>query len=357
MKFVHIADMHFDSPFTNLSTNNNLGDIRRLEQRKVFKKVIDYIEKNNITYLFIAGDFYEHDYIKKSTIEYINSLFSKIENTKIFITPGNHDPYIKGSYYEKFNWNENVHICKSKFEIVNEPEVDIYMTAFTDFYMNRSPIEDISIENPNKTNILITHCDLNGSRDDEGFCYNSISENKIKALKFNYVAMGHIHRSNFEKDKNIIYPGSTISFGFDELGDHGMVVGEINNGILSTNFIKLDDRIFTKSEISVDNFSNKEELIEYINEIELNENIMYEIVLIGNRKFDINPREILKLLDNKNILKIKDNTQIGYNIEEISKEKNLKGIFVKEVIKKYNEGKYTEEQVKKAIEIGLSTML
>ena len=38
MKFVHIADMHFDTPFKSLSAKENLGEIRRLEQRKVFKE-------------------------------------------------------------------------------------------------------------------------------------------------------------------------------------------------------------------------------------------------------------------------------------------------------------------------------
>ena len=72
MKFVHIADMHFDSPFIKLSDKGILGDLRRLEQRKVFKKVIEYIEQEQIEYLFIAGDLYEHKYVKQSTIEYIN---------------------------------------------------------------------------------------------------------------------------------------------------------------------------------------------------------------------------------------------------------------------------------------------
>ena len=85
MKFVHIADIHFDSPFINLSDRENLGDIKRLEQRKVFKKVIDYIKENNIEYLFIAGDVYEQQYIRKSTIEYINQLFTEIPNTNIFV--------------------------------------------------------------------------------------------------------------------------------------------------------------------------------------------------------------------------------------------------------------------------------
>ena len=102
MKFVHIADMHFDSPFVALSDKGNLGEQRRIEQRKIFKKVIEYIKENKIEYLFISGDLYEHQHIRKSTIEYINNLFKKIENTKIFISPGNHDPILKKSYYSTF---------------------------------------------------------------------------------------------------------------------------------------------------------------------------------------------------------------------------------------------------------------
>ena len=121
MKFVHIADMHFDSPFTTLSDKGNLGEQRRLEQRKIFKKVIEYIKENKIEYLFISGDLYEHQYIRKSTIEYINNLFKEIENTKIFISPGNHDPILKKSYYNNFIWNKNVYIFNS------EKKKQIYM--------------------------------------------------------------------------------------------------------------------------------------------------------------------------------------------------------------------------------------
>lgn len=85
MKFVHIADMHFDSPFVNLSDKGIMGDLRRLEQRKVFKKIIEFIKENKIKYFFISGDLYEHKSIRQSTIEYINKLFEEIPETKIFI--------------------------------------------------------------------------------------------------------------------------------------------------------------------------------------------------------------------------------------------------------------------------------
>ena len=44
MKFVHMADMHFDAPFSLLNTKKNLGETRRLEQRNAFKEIIYYIK-------------------------------------------------------------------------------------------------------------------------------------------------------------------------------------------------------------------------------------------------------------------------------------------------------------------------
>ena len=44
MKFVHIADMHFDTSFAQIN-NSDLGNSRRLEQRKALKKVIEYIKE------------------------------------------------------------------------------------------------------------------------------------------------------------------------------------------------------------------------------------------------------------------------------------------------------------------------
>ena len=160
MKFVHIADMHFDSPFVNLSEKDILGDLRRLEQRKAFKKVIEYIKENNIKYFFISGDLYEHKYVRQSTIEYINQLFQEIPETQIFISPGNHDPKIKNSYYNKYNWNENVKIFGAKIEKIETEEANIYGYGFEDFYCTDCGIESFQIEDKSKLNILDTVKDI-----------------------------------------------------------------------------------------------------------------------------------------------------------------------------------------------------
>ena len=68
MKFIHMADMHFDAPFVTFAGKGNLATERRLEQRNVMKQIVEYIKQYNNPYLFIAGDLYEQDYIKKATI-------------------------------------------------------------------------------------------------------------------------------------------------------------------------------------------------------------------------------------------------------------------------------------------------
>ena len=357
MRFVHIADMHFDIPFTSLNSRENLGEKRRLEQRNVFKKVIEYIKQNKIDYFFIAGDLYEHEYVKKSTIDYIVALFREIPDTKIFISPGNHDPYIKGSYYDTYNFGDNVYIFhNSKLEKYEDKNVNIYGVAFTEFYMNNSCFENIVIPISNKPNILVAHCDLDGSKDKEGFSYNPVLQSKLSSLGFDYGAIGHVHKNNLENKNRIYYPGSTISLGFDELGEHGMIVGEITKDKFYMDFVRLDDRKFEEFELDVSEFASKEDLLEKIMNLNLNKSNIYKIILVGKRNFEINPRELLKILSSDNILKIKDETKLNYDLEELSMQNNLRGIFIREVIEKYKSGECTEEEFQKAIEIGLEAM-
>lgn len=357
MKFLHMADMHFDAPFSFLNMKKNLGETRRLEQRSVFKEIIKYVKDNDIDYLLISGDLYEHEYVRKSTIDFINDCFKEIKNTKILITPGNHDPYIKDSIYDTYEFESNVFIFnRPELQKYEDDNVIIYGMAFDGFYMNNSLLENVKPENKDKINILMAHADVNGSKDDEGLEYNPIAERYLKDTGFNYIALGHIHKNNFDLNEDFVYPGSTIAFGFDELGNHGVVVGEIINNILTKEFLRFDKRIFEELELNIDSFSSKESLIEYVLGFNLRKDTMYKLILTGHRNFEINTREIIKSFDNINILKIKDMTKTSYDLHELAKENNLKGIFIRKVIERGKVENLTQDEVEKIIEIGLEAM-
>ena len=357
MKFIHMADMHFDIPFTVLNSRNKLGEKRRLEQREAFKKVINYIKENDIEYLFISGDFYEHEYIRKTTIEYINNLFKEIPNTKIYISPGNHDPLINNSMYKLFNWNNNVHIFGSKIEHIESEECDIYGYGFNDFHYKDNVLEDFKIINKDKINILITHGTLNGGTI-ENMEYNPLYKNQLKLIGFDYVALGHIHKIDYNNEENqrIVYPGSTISMGFDELGKHGVILGELDKNNIKLEFIPIDNREFKELELNISEINSEEELIERINNLNLEKNYFYKIILTGDKNFLINIYNLLKYILNENIIKIKNNTKIKINLEEIAKNNNLKGLFVREILEEFNKNNYNRELLKNALEIGLDVI-
>ena len=354
MKFVHIADMHFDMPFTLLSLRAGMGEERRIDQRKVFKKMIDYVKENNIPFLFISGDLYEHEYIRESTIQYINNLFGEIPNTRIFISPGNHDPYLKNSYYSKYNWSENVTIFGTEIKRIEFNDVDIYGFGFDDFYCYDSGIQNFKIEDKEKINILVMHASLEGSLKNEKN-YNVISEKTFKEKGFDYIALGHIHKRSIKG--NIIYPGSMMSLGFDELGKHGMIVGDIEKNSLDLQFIELDEKEFVEQEIDISELNSIEELVEKINDFKIDTNKLYKIILIGKRSFEIDIYKLYKLVENRNIIKIKNDTKIKYELKEIANDVTLKGIFVKEMLNKLEEANDEDkEMIEKAIEIGMEIL-
>ena len=352
MKFAHVADMHFDTAFTSIENKKELGDKRRLEQREVFRKMIEEIKKRDIKILFISGDLYEQKYIKQTTIDFINNLFKEIPETKIFISPGNHDPYLANSFYSKYVWAENVHIFGGKIEKIETEEADFYGIGFTDYYEGPLGIENVTDLNKEKLNIAIVHGTVDGS-DKVQMVYNPISSRKLIEAGFNYVACGHIHKRDCRENNKIVYPGSMVSFGFDEPGEHGMLVGEITKDENKIEFIKLDDRLFEEIELDITEIFSEAELIEKINSMNFDKNTEIKISLTGKRNFEINKNSIYKLIQNEQIIKIKDYTKIKYDIESISKENNLRGVFVTKLLEKQKLGEYTEEEVQKAIEIGL----
>ena len=173
---------------------------------------------------------------------------------------------------------------------------------------------------------------------------------------FDYIALGHIHKNNFEPNGRIIYPGSTISLGFDELGGHGMVAGDINKEKIDLKFIKLDQTEFVETEINCTEINSIEELIEKINNLNLEENKLYKLILVGKRNFEINIYNLYKYDLDEKIIKIKNNTKPNYDIEKIAKENNLKGLFAREVLEEINNKKYDDEILEKALEIGLEIL-
>ena len=135
-----------------------------------------------------------------------------------------------------------------------------------------------------------------------------------------------------------------------------MVVGEINKNENKLEFIKLDETEYVEIEINCTEINSIEELIEKINEIKIEENKLYKIILNGKRNFEINIYNLYKYELNEKIIKIKNKTKPNYNIEEIAKENSLRGLFAKEILEEIKKENYNNEIIENALEIGIEIL-
>ena len=54
VKLLHLADVHLDSPFRNVSYSESVK--RREDTRRVFSDALDFARKNGISVVLISGD-------------------------------------------------------------------------------------------------------------------------------------------------------------------------------------------------------------------------------------------------------------------------------------------------------------
>ena len=101
-----------------------------------------------------------------------------------------------------------------------------------------------------------------------------------------------------------------------------------------------------------------ESLLEAIEKLDLDEAKFYKILLVGKRNFEVNLYELAKIIKQENIIKIKDQSVINYNIEEIAKQINLKGLFAKNILNKIEtqNDEAEKENLMKAFEIGIEIL-
>lgn len=108
--------------------------------------------------------------------------------------------------------------------------------------------------------------------------------------------------------------------------------------------------------MDITNVFSNEELIETINVMEIPEDKYVKLILVGNRKIEIDKNNILKYIDKHNIIKIEDKTKIEIDLEILAVQNNLKGIFIRMLLEKQRLEPENKEKIAKAIEIGLSVL-
>lgn len=324
MRFVHIADVHLGAcPDAGTAYTRQ----RPEELWETLRQVLEHCREEEIDLLLIAGDLFHRQPLLRELKE-LDFSFSELPHTKIVLIAGNHDYVRKDSYYNTFQWSENVFpLFGEKMEHWDFPELDtaVYGMSYHRREWRERLLDQARPMGLRGNEILLAH---GGDEKHLPFDWR-----KLQKSGFGYVALGHIHRPQALAKNQIVYAGALEPTDRNDTGPHGYVQGRMEHGVVHASWVPFAKREYIHLEIAVDrrdtNGSIRKKLRETITEKGC-ENI-YKVVLTGERdpQIQLEPEH----LDWKgNVVELLDRTMPGYDFDRLLKqnENNLLGEYLRQ---------------------------
>lgn len=240
IRFLHAADLHLDSPFASLSPAQAAQ--RRREQQTLLTALVDAANAHACDLVLLAGDLFDSDDAYPETVSALSRALAACR-AEVFIAPGNHDCAAPGSAYLTHDWPENVHIFKSPeiscVELAN-PRCRVWGAGFARAHCP-ALLAGFRAPDGGEPNLMVLHGDATGGESE----YNPIAKQQIAASNLNYLALGHIHQASglLRAGKTFYaWPGCAMGRGFDELGEKGAYLGELEGQSCKLTFLPLAGR-------------------------------------------------------------------------------------------------------------------
>jgi len=355
IKVLHAADFHLDSPFEALPEEK--AAIRRREQREALNQIARLANEERVDAVLLAGDLLDSDKSYYETSEALVRAFSEIE-APVFIAPGNHDYYHSRAPWAAMKLPENVHIFQTSTPEAVElggTNALIWGAAFT---TNRSAgmLEGFPEVPRNKLNLMVLHGQVDGTEES----YNPMTQVEIAATGLNYLALGHEHTySGLQKagDTYYAYAGCPEGRGFDECGQRGVIIAEVERGRTQVCFVPLGGRQYHKLEVNLEDAFDIETAIKAALPLNTEQDI-YRIILTGEFDGAVDEEMITRRLSHRFFhLTIQDKTRVRRDIWRDAEEDSLRGLFLRKMRARYEAGTAAEkEKVTWAIRYALEAM-
>ncbi len=349
LQILHAADFHLGSPFSTLPQSK--AAVRRAEQQDTFLDMIRLCEEKSVQILLIAGDLLDAVRVSAEQQRLLIQAFSRIKDTHVFISPGNHDPIYKSSPYETIEWPENVHIFKGSWEGMRVESLNAVIWGAAFRSARQLPTlcpQDFRVSSFEKTDAETIHLGvvhgelIRGKRKETA--YNPIRMDFIENSGLDYLALGHIHDASAitrSGRTRFAYSGCPEARGYDEAGPRGVYIGTVGKSKVSLKYVCLNKRNFYTLTVPVDGCGTQGELFETVR-IFLEEKYSddfersaYRLTLVGAVPQDFVPNtEALrnKLKELCFDARVYDATTAMIDPQRLRAEKSPRGVFVDKLL-------------------------
>ncbi|MBE6970238.1 MAG: DNA repair exonuclease [Ruminococcaceae bacterium] len=326
IRILHAADLHMDSPFEGLSSQQ--AALRRREQRGLLNRLAELAEENGAQLMLLSGDLLDSGDIYTETGAMLMTVLGKL-GIPVFIAPGNHDYYSLRSPYARLQLPENVHIfteSRLRSVILEDLGVRVWGAAYTDrvcppLLEGFSPTKE-----PDLLDVLCFHGELATPVSPYAPC----TEEELALSGMDYVAMGHLHRfSGLRRAGDTCYawPGCPEGRGFDETGEKGVILADVARGRCKLRFVPLGGRRYEilRVEAGEDALASVTAALP-----ENTERDIYRIILCGENNGGVNLAALRAELESRFFaLQLRDETRPCRELWEGTDENSLTGLFLR----------------------------
>jgi DNA repair exonuclease SbcCD nuclease subunit len=319
---------------------------RRSEICKTFQNIVNYALENDVQAILIAGDWFDSGEVSFNSLSFVKSVILSATNIRFYYLSGNHDEFC--------SWQgdipPNLIVFQEDFSCVSLSE-NVMLYA----YKNNSCLSSLSAD-PKQFNLVMAH----GDKNDLDGC--GLSVGKLSYKNIDYLALGHFHSYQMGKiDERGIwcYCGCPNGRGFDECGEKGIVLLEIENGRIQSSFVPMSDRICheVKIEMTEQNNSDFSELLKEIQSAlsGIPSTDLVKLVFSGERseKCCLDKNLLYEFLPSFFVLKIEDHTTLSSLKSPSKTDISLRGEFLRLVASSTD---LTEEEKNRVAELGLTAL-
>lgn len=326
MKIIHTADIHLGSKMDS-RFDKKISDERKAELRNTFKRLIEFAKEQAVSVIMLCGDIFDSDRPFKKDKDFFYNIVKANPDIDFLYLKGNHDT--NDILTEEIP--ENLKLFSDKWTTYTYGNIVICGTEICS--ANASSYYSSLILEKNNLNIVMLHGQISNS-----LSGGNINLKKLKNKNIDYLALGHIHKpsqGSIDERGEYVYSGCLEGRGFDESGEHGFVLLDIDKGKIMHNFVPFAQRQINETDVDVsESDSAYNAYIKICNSIKFNKRDLYRINLIGEINFDIDrlADDVEKMLtDTCYFVSVKDKTSKKIDITRYANDLSIKGEFIKTV--------------------------
>ncbi len=350
MKIIHTSDIHIDSPLTSRLPADKVRQ-RRRELLSNFARLVSQARVEGAGAIIIAGDLFDGKRVSKKALDTAIGIIEEARDITFFYLEGNHEEDAVSSSGKALP--ENLKIFGKEWTYFSLDGVTV---------AGRSEIcegmfDSLSLTRDTK-NIVVLHGELR----DATASPEIIGIRDAADRGIDYMALGHYHsysRAAIDERGVAVYSGTPEGRGFDEAGDKGFVVVNINERNIESGFKSFAKRRLNIVQVDISGATRFSDVCQRARRFlsSISGEDLVRVELLGKyppdlwKDIDALQREFE---DRFYYFEVKDSSRIAINPEDYKYDKSLKGEFIRTVSADEN---LDEETKGKIIQCGINALM